>query len=171
MKKSVLFVFGMGDTFFSERSKRCIKRSGDISAKVEKAINSDRNDFFGVVRFNEPSDTFYKVNIADMVKTSRIIDVKLCSNQPFGVNNQISIPDETNDDTVLLNGDHLDHLIRPGEFDIHIAGIDINGIFIPLIKQLLDKGFDVTVYSDAIKPYNRGTIEAIRDSKVRFRKS
>ena len=167
----MLFLFGIGDTFFSERSKRCIKRSSDIAGKVERALSNEKKDFFGVVRFNEPSDTFNKVNVTEGVPSSRIIDVKLCSNDPFGINNQISIPDETNSEEVILNGDQLDHLIKADEYEIHVAGIDINGIFIPLINKLIDRGYDVTVYSDAIKPYNRNTIDEIRNSKVRFRKS
>jgi hypothetical protein len=171
MKKSMLFLFGVGDTFFSDKSRRCIKRAPEIYSKIERAMKNDKNNFYGVVRFNEPSDTFEKVNLSDLVPSERIIDVKLCSNDPFGINNQISIPDIQNHDDLLLNGDQLDFLIRPHEYNLHIAGIDINGIFIQLINDLINKDYNVLVYSDAIKPYNRDTIEAIRNSKVRFRKS
>ena len=167
----MLLLFGIGDTFFSEKSRRCIKRAPDIYTKIEKAIKNDKNHFFGAVRFNEPADTFNQININTLIPTSRIIDVKLCSNTPFGINNQIAIPDISTGEEVLLNGDQLDFLIRPEEFEVHIAGIDINGIFIKLIQQLLAKEYEVIVYSDAIKPYNRNTIDVIRDSKVRFRKS
>ena len=167
----MLFLFGVGDTFFSDKSRRCIKRAPEIYSKIDRAIKSDKNDFFGLVRFNEPPDTFNHVDLGGLIESSRIIDVKLCSNNPFGINNQITLQDTANNQEVLLNGDQLDFVIRPEEFDLHIAGIDINGVFIKLIDELTEKGFNVLIYSDAIKPYNRDTIDAIRNSKVRFRKS
>lgn len=171
MKKTMLFLFGIGDTFLSSKSRRCIRRHDEVIAKVDKAIENGKDGYFGVVRFNEPSDTFVDVNPYAIFPSSRIIDVKLCSNDPFDMNNEIKLFDGTNDAEVVLHGNQLDHVIRPEDFDVHIAGIDINGVFIPLIDKMLAGGFDVTVYSDAIKPYNRSTIDAIRNSKVRFRKS
>ena len=59
-------------------------------------------------------------------------------------------------------------MLRPQDYDIHICGIDINGIFVEAIDQLLDLGFDVTIYSDLIKPFSKKTINHIRNSNVKF---
>jgi hypothetical protein len=168
MKQTMLFLFGIGDTFFHRRSL-------DMSSKLEALLTDPKKEYFGVTRFNKSADIHRDCPIDKILSlptvASRVIDVKLCSNDPFSVNNQISVPDTANDDVKLLDGDQLDHLIPPGKFDIHIAGIDINGIFIPLVKQLKAMGYSVTVYSDIIKPFNKGTIESIQKSKVRFRRS
>lgn len=164
----MLFLFGIGDTFFH-------KRSMDMSKKIESLLLNPKKDYFGVTRFNKSADIHRECPIDKILSmenvASRVIDVKLCSNDPFSINNQISVPDTVNDDVKLLDGNQLDHLIPSDKFDIHIAGIDINGIFIPLVKQLKAMGYNVTVYSDIIKPFNKGTIESIQKSKVRFCRS
>ena len=68
----------------------------------------------------------------------------------------------------LFNGNQFDFIVRPQDYDIHICGIDINGIFVSAIDQLLSLGYHVTIYSDMIKPFSKKTITHIKSSNVKF---
>lgn len=169
MKKSILMLFGVGDVFCDEASHRCIKRGSVIADKAMDILERSKHDFFGVVRVNEPSDTFRKIDVKDKVSNTRVIDVKLCSGSVFDSNNQITVPGIGGDH--VLDGDQLDHILPPEKYDIYIAGIDINGVFIDLMGELQDRGYNATVFSDIIKPFSKATIETIKSSRVRFGKS
>lgn len=165
----MLFVFGVGDNFFADSSQKQIKRSTEIIESVDRLLAS--NEFFGVVRVNELKDTFAEVNPFSAVKpTTRLIDFKLCTDSMFDKYNQIVITGSDKTETVL-DGNQLDYVLPADEYNIYIAGIDINGIFVEFIKQFEKLGYSINVFSDIIKPFNKQTIQAIKDSKARFRKS
>jgi hypothetical protein len=171
MKKAILFTFGIGDTFCSEKSTRVIRRGPAIANQARNLAKSTKYDFFGVVRVNEPLDTFRDINLAKDIPNTRVIDVKLCSNSVFDINNQITIPGVDDSPEVILDGNQLDHIIRADEFEIFIAGIDINGVFVRFMRELEKRGYSATIFSDIIKPFNKNTIEVIKNSKVKFGKS
>lgn len=175
MKKTMLVVFGLGDTFCDTKSHRCIKRGPVLFEQSCKLLQKSKHNFYGVVRVNEPSDTFKEVDIAEHSVMSRVIDVKLCSNSLFDTNNQISVNSSDNTGVtggqMILDGNQLDHVLPPEEYDLCIAGIDINGVFINLMSELEEMGYNVTVFSDIIKPFSKQTIDTIKRSKVRFGKS
>lgn len=102
-----------------------------------------------------------------MLPGTKVINIKLCEDELFHINNEISITDYESD-TLLFNGDQLDFLLRPEEYDIHILGVDINGVFINTINFLIEKGYNVTVYSDSIRPYSKKTILHIKHTGVKF---
>ncbi len=85
----------------------------------------------------------------------------------FHVNNEIAIRDYEGD-TMLFNGNQLDWLLRPQDYEVHILGVDINGVFIDTLNFLVKKGYNITVYSDAIKPYSKKTIMHIKNTGVKF---
>ena len=169
MKKTMLFLFGFGDTFCDTKSHRCIKRGLELVNQSLELLANPKYNFYGVVRVNEPSDTFNTIDIGKHVNPNRLIDVKLCANSLFSNNNQISIPGSGGD--TILDGNQLDFVISPEDFNISIAGIDINGIFINSIDELIDRGFSVNVFSNIIKPFTKSTIDSIKKSKARFGKS
>ena len=179
MKKNILVVFGIGDTFCDEASPRCIKRnkSGPILAKeISGLIDTNSDDFFGFVAVNEPSDTNYKVNALSGVLGSRIIEHKLCSRSLFDTNNQLVVPGQNGESETVLDGSQLDHVLPPEEYKLFVSGIDINGIFNSFIDEASSYGYEVVVYSNAIKPLNKDTINHIvsasknRNKNVSFRK-
>jgi hypothetical protein len=171
MKKAMLFTFGIGDTFCSEKSLRVAKRGPAMAQQVYDLISSNKYNFFGVVRVNDPLDTFKEVNFKKYFPDTKVIDVKLCSGSVFDNNNQVSIPGIGDNPDVVLDGSHLAHVIRAEEYDIYIAGIDINGVFIRFMKELEKSGYTATIFSDIIKPFNKSTIEVIKSSKAKFGKS
>ncbi len=167
MKKIVLFVFGIADGFCSEDSPRFLSNGKEIVNKVKDVLSNTGKKFGGIVYINSPADTFERVNIAKLVPNTKVIDIKLCADQLVHVNNELTITDHEGN-KMLFNGDQLDFIIRPDEYDAHICGIDINGIFIDSIDSLTKLGYDVTVYSDIIKPFSKKTVQHIKNSTCKF---
>ncbi len=178
MKKSVLFVFGIGDSFCHEESPRYIKKGKEgkkLASEIASHINN--NDYFGFVVIHESSDSFEHVKpIPDGKSTgSNVIDVKLCSDTLLDRNNQIVVNGIDNTETVM-DGNQLDFIIPPEDYSVVICGVDIDGIFTTTIDSLSDLGYDVTILSNMIKPLNKGTIEHIvaaskdKNKKIVFRK-
>lgn len=168
MKKNILMLFGIGDVFCSTSSHRSIRRGPDIANKLIRLLSNPKYNFYGVVRVNEPSDTFESVSLKGFSE-ARTVDVKLCSSSVFDVNNQISIP--STDGAAVLDGNQLDFILDPEKYNLYIGGIDINGVFIDLINKVEQLGYTATVFSDSIKPFSKDTISHIKNSKVRFGKS
>ena len=173
VKKNILIVGGFGDTFFHPESHRFIpKRGQEMHDRIMEIVEESRHDFFGVVRLNDTYDQTEKINfdsIEDFPAT-RVIDLKLCSSSVFNINNQITVTGKEGTETVL-DGCQLDHVLPPEEYDIFVAGVDINGIFISLLDEMHRRGYRITVFSDIIKPYNKNTITHIKNSKAKFGKS
>lgn len=167
MKKQILVLVGYGDTFFDQKSRKCIAKSEDFKEKISKAMETGR--YHGVVLVNETSDTFDYINLNGQIKESSIINVKLCSQQIFNKNNELSLWDHEGKEQIVMDGNNLDFLLPPDQFNLSLAGVDINGIFVSFIEEAKSLGYNITVYSDIIKPYNKNTILTIRSSKVKFR--
>ena len=180
MKKNILMVFGIGDTFCDINSPRCIKRGKtgpDLAKHIEKIVKSDKHDYDGYVFIHEPQDTINTTNVLSDVESNKVIGIKLCSSSIFDINNEILIEDIDGDGSVVLNGDQLDHVLRPEDYNLFVAGIDINGVFNTFVKEASVLGYSVTIYSDIIKPFSKDTINNIitavkdRNKDVVFRKS
>lgn len=126
-----------------------------------------RIDFGALICVNSSAETFNVVNPAALVAPTKVIDVKLCTDELFHINNEVSLTDHDGQE-ILLNGNQLDWLFKPADYDVHILGVDINGVFINAIEYLKQKGYNITVYSDVIKPYSKKTIQHIKTSGVKF---
>ena len=182
MKKKILVIFGIGDVFCSESSPRCIRKGKtgpSVVNGIKKLINKNGKDYYGYLIVNEPLDTFNNVNVVSGIKKSKVIKVKLCSRGIFNVNNQLIVTDHDDISEIVLDGDQLDYILRPEDFEIHVVGIDINGIFSSFIHDTLKKKYSVTVFSDMIRAFNKDTITNMiniikdrkRDVELVFRKS
>lgn len=167
MKKQILLLVGYGDIFFDSKSRKCIAKSEDFKEKISKIIETGK--YTGVVLVNETSDTFENVNLDGKINRSSIINVKLCSQQVFNKNNELTLFSTDGLEEIVMDGNNLDFILPPEQYSLSIAGVDINGIFVSLIEEARSLGYNLTVYSDIIKPYNKNTISTIRSSRVKFR--
>ena len=167
MKKIVLFVYGVADGFCSEESPRFLANGKEIVNKVKDILANTGKRFGGLVYINSPADTFEKIDVASFVQGKKVIDLKLCADRLLHVNNELTLQDQDGS-KMLFNGDQLDFIIRPQDYEVHILGIDINGIFIDSIDTLTKLGYDVTVYSDVIKPFSKKTVQHIKQSACKF---
>ena len=104
------------------------------------------------------------------MREQALIDFTLHSESFLHRNNEISVTTQDNEE-LLLDGDQFDFLLRPKDFDVHLCGIDLNGSFKNTIEDLLEKGFHVTVYSDAIRPFTSTSkyINSLNKTTPKFR--
>lgn len=167
MKKVALIAFGIADGYCHTESQRLINNGPELFNKVHSILKDSGSVLGAYVSVNNPADTFRYINFNNIVPQTKIINFKLCSNEFLHLNNEISLTDYSND-TMLFDGNQLDFILPPKDYDIHICGIDINGVFINAINSLIKLGYSVTVYSDAIKPFSKRTILHIKDSDVKF---
>jgi hypothetical protein len=179
MKKNILVTFGIGDTFCDEESPRCIKRgkTGPSLAKEVNNILEDSSDhIWGSINVHESSDTNLKVNPFEKMSPSRVLDLTLCSESVFHTNNMLIVMGSNGQSETVMDGDQFDHVLPPSDYKLFVAGIDINGIFTSFVDEALEMGYEIVVYSNAIKPLNKDTITHIisaskdRNKALSFRK-
>jgi len=167
MKKVALIAFGIADGYCHQSSSRLINIGPELFSRIKETLKNSGKTLGAYVAVNNPADSFDHVNVLGLIPETKIINFKLCINSFLHPNNEITLTDFSGE-KLLFDGDKLDFMLRPQDYDIHICGIDINGIFVEAIDQLLDLGFDVTIYSDLIKPFSKKTINHIRSSNVKF---
>lgn len=164
-KNKLLLVSGVGDTFFSTKSRKQLTYGFELGEKITKHIQNNIDQYYGVINLTTPTEYWSEVQPFSPVKNSRLINVVLNSNKFLDISNEISVKD-TNNESLLFNGNDLDFLLPSKDFEIHIVGVDMNGIYQDIIKTLLDKGYKVYLYSDMIKRY-RETEPFIRSIRNR----
>lgn len=149
-KNIILIVAGVGDFFFSPDSSKPIKNKESLLENLNKIVN--KNNYKAIVNLTTPYETLKDVNIFNNLRPQSVIDFTLHSENFLHKNNEISLTTLENE-KLLQDGDQFDFILRPQEYDIHICGMDLKGSFKNTIEELLDKGYHVTVYSDAIRPF------------------
>ena len=151
-KNKILLVSGVGDTFFSPKSRKHLVYGSELGAKVVNHVASNISDYYGVINLTTPTEYWNDVNPFEPVSDTRLINVVLNSQSLLDISNEISLKNHDGE-SILFNGNELDFLLPPDDFEIHICGVDINGIYKAIIQELLNKGFKVYLYSDMIKRY------------------
>lgn len=167
-KNIILIVAGAGDFFFGSDSTKVIKNKEALLDTLKTLVN--KNNYKSVVNVTTPHDTLDSINIFSQVRKQALIDFTLHSESFLHKNNEISITTH-DDETMLIDGDQFDFVVRPKDYDIHVCGIDLNGSFKNTIEDLLEKGFHVTVYSDAIRPFTSTSkyINSLNKTTPKFR--
>ncbi len=167
-KNIVLIVAGIGDFFFGPESTKSIKNKENLLDNIQSIIN--KNNYKAVVNLTTPHETYNNINPLKDVRSQSVINFTLHSEEFLHKNNEISLTTLDNEE-LLQDGNQFDFLLRPKDFDIHICGIDLNGSFKNTIEELLEKGYHVTVYSDAIRPFTSTSkyISSLNKNTPKFR--
>lgn len=177
MKKNILMIFGIGDTFCHKDSYRFLKAGEKILGDVQNLLKQDKKEYFGYVNVLEYNDSNDKINPLEAVKGSRVIDLKLFNAKPFSKENYFCVKASDGEEVSAFSADSLGFVLSPSDYNIFICGIDINGSFSSAIDYLIEEGFYITVFSDIIKPYSKDTIEYLigkskdKNNHLRFGKS
>ena len=152
MKKNIiLIVAGVGDFFFGKNSYKNINKKEELLNSIETIVEKD--NYKAVVNLTTPHDTLDNINVFKNLRQQSVVTHTLHSEKFLHKNNEIALTSVDNEE-ILLDGDQLDFVLRPQDYDIHICGVDVNGAFKSTIEDLLAAGYHVTVYSDAIRPFN-----------------
>lgn len=151
MKKNVVLILaGVGDFFFGSSSNKTIDKKEKLLNNI-KDIVSQKN-FKAIVDLTTPHETFKEVNVLNDVRPQSVVGFTLHSEEFLHKNNEMTLLSLDNED-LLRNGDDFDFIFPSTDYDVHICGVDINGAFRNTIESLLDRNYQVTVYSDAIRPF------------------
>ena len=150
-KNFVVLVAGIGDTLTSNNSRKKIKNNDTFVEKIEgvlKHLTKDAKNY-AIVDFNYPSDTKKDVNVFEKYPKTKNVGMKIHASNLLDKDNELSITSHDGEE-LLFNGTEFTFLFRPEEYNVYVCGIDLHGIFTPTIKQLLEAGYKVSVFSDAV---------------------
>lgn len=150
-KNKLLIVAGIGDTYFSSDSVRQVSRGVEVADKATKLLKDKLDQYYGVVNLTFSTEYWNKVKPFEPVSPTRLVNFLTTSSSFLNTSNEISLVDSQTKETLLFNGDTFDFLFPEKDFEIHICGLDFNGVFKPVITELLSKGYKVYLYSDMIK--------------------
>lgn len=150
-KNKLLLVSTVDDTFFSPSSRRYIPHKSELSSKIAGHIKTHMDKYYGVVNLAFPTAHYKDINPFESVPKSRLVNIVLNSNSLLNVSNELALPTQTG--PKLFNGNDFDFILPSKDFEIHIVGVDVNGYFKNVIKELLDRDYKVFVYSNMIKRF------------------
>lgn len=150
-KKFVVLVSGIGDTLLSDNSHRKLKNNKTFLPQVESALKhlTDTKKVYALVNMHYPSESFKDVDVFSECKPSRVVSLKINSKSLMDKANELAIKDIEGED-LLFNGNQFSFIFRPEEYDVYILGIDLHGIFTETIKELLNEGYNVRLFSDCL---------------------
>lgn len=168
-KNIILLVSGVADTFFSTSSRKQLVHTNDLDQRISNLITDNKDKIFGYVDLLNPSDQRKTVKIFEGIREQRVVSVRLNSNTLIDSGNELAMVEEDNS-ILRIGSDYFDHILRPQDYEIHICGVDLHGIYKNAIPQLLEKGYKVYLYSDMIKRYKdtEENIKAIRNKNFEY---
>lgn len=167
-KNKILLVSGIADTFFSPHSRRKLEYGFELAEKIQTLVDNTSN-YFGFINLTIPTDKNNDVYVFKNKRTQRVINLTLHSEKLLDVVNEVKLVEEDNS-SLLLNGNQLDYILPSKDFEIHLCGVDINGVYVNFIKELLEKGYVVYLYSDLIKRYRdtENNIKTIKHPNFKY---
>ena len=157
-RNKILLVSGIADTFFSSNSRKQLPYGVELADKVNTLIRNNKDAYAGFVNLLVPTDSNKDINPFTDVRAQKVIKVLLNSNSLLDISNEITVVEEDNS-LMLMHGSDLDFLIPATDsegspnYEIHVCGVDINGVYKSVITELLAKGYRVVLYSDMIKRF------------------
>lgn len=168
-KNIILMVSGVADTFFSASSRRQLVHTNDLDTRIKNLIDTNKDNIFGYVDLLSSSDQRRSVKLFDNVRQQRVVNVRLNGSSLLDPVNEVNITEEDGSN-LLLTGKDLDFVLRPQDYEVHICGVDLHGIYKSTINQLLEKGYKVYLYSDMIKRYKdtEENIKSIRNKNFEY---
>lgn len=170
MKKNrILLVSGIADTFFSPNSKRKLEFGSELADKIEKVVSTS-NLYSGYINLTIPTDHNKDIYaFKNVERQQKVINVVLNSDHLLDIVNEITLL-EHGGSKKLLNGDSLDFVIPPKDYEIHLCGIDINGVYKNFINELLALGYTVYLYSDLLKRYKdtESFIKTVKNNNFKY---
>lgn len=168
-KNIILLVSGVADTFFSTNSHKQLQHTNELDSRIKSLIDQNKDKFFGYIDVLGPKDQRKDVNVFNGIRNQRIVNLRLNSTNLIDHTNELSVVQEDGS-KMQLSGRDLDFVLRPEDYEIHICGVDLHGMYKTVLTELLEKGYNVTLYSDMLKRY-KGTedsIKSIRNRKFEY---
>lgn len=152
MKNIILLVYGVNDFFFAKENNKISKEDQTSFVNhITTIVNNDR--YKGVVNISIPVDTNRKINVFKDRRPQSVSNLTLFSDESLlHVNNELKLRSLDNED-LLFHGNQFDFIFPTADYEIHACGLDVNGILPRSLQELIDVGYEVTLYSGSIKPF------------------
>lgn len=160
MKNIALMLVGAEDSFLSPDSTRQLYDREGLVKSLNDVIQT-RGKYIVDVTTRSRKNT---VSVLEGVRPQSIISYVV--HEEFGDTANELILNTHDGEQLYMNGDQLDFVLPPKNFEIHIAGIDINGIMKSVIDKLLDLGYKVVLYTDAARALSNNHKYAITLNKT-----
>ena len=164
-KDIILVVSGAGDQNFGTDSNKNLRNKEVLVENLKNIVR--KNNYKAIVNLTNAQDTNKSFNLFSNVRPQSVVGMTLLSEEFLNNNNELSIVGR-DEDVTRLDGGQFDFIFPPTQYEVHLCGVDLNGTFKATIDQLLEKGYHVTVYSDAIRPFNSSAkhINALSSERV-----
>lgn len=166
----ILIVAGVGDALCSSNSRKKIRDNEAFVEKIQNVIETlQGKDVNGVVNFHYPTDSFKDVDVFSKVKPTQRVDMRIHTKGFLSKDNELVL-NAHDKESLLFNGSDFSYIFRPQEYEVCICGIDLHGIFVETIEQLLEEGYSVKLFSDAanLLPTTRKYIAGLSKKKFQF---
>lgn len=154
-KNKILLVTGIADTYFSNSSDKKLDYGQELVSKVKDYINVIGNTsvYNCIVNLTNTYDTVKDINVVSNVNNkNKLVHYKMFNPSLFDTWNSFSLL-ENKTETQEYNAKAFDYIFPSKDYEIHICGVDINGFYKDIIKELIKKGYTVYLYSDLIKRF------------------
>lgn len=154
----ILLVSGIADTFFSPNSRKQLPYGVELAEKISNHIKQNKDNYAGFINLIVPTDSNKDIHPLVNIRSQKVLKILLNTDKLLDISNEITVIEEDGS-PLLLNGNDLDFLLPALDndglpnYEFHICGVDINGVYKSFINELLTKGYKVYLYSDMIKRF------------------
>lgn len=160
MKNIILLTLSVNDFFFHKENPKINKEDQEkFISQMETIVTNPK--YTGVVNISIPADSNRHVNVFKNRKPSSVSKLVLYTDESLlHGNNELTILTSDQNEELVYHASHFDFIFPPKDYEIHVCGLDVNGLMVPSIKELLNLGYTVKLYSGSIKPF-RNTYKQI----------
>lgn len=162
-RKSVLIVSMLNDQTTNPSGPKAIPNANKSLEKLQTAFASGNIKHNAVIAVDYSGSKNSKWSSGKLIPNSKVIKVELQSDNWFGKENLMHIPESTGEDTTVQYFDNIDFLLPTHEYDLTFAGIDFFGTMSASMKELASRGYRIRYYSDCSHFYGRNRKEELAE--------
>ena len=162
-RKSVLVVSMLNDQTTNHENPKAIPNADKSLEKLQTSLAAGNIKHDAVITVDYSGSKNSKWSSGKLVPNNKVIKVELQSDNWFGKENLMRIPESTGDDVVAQHFNNIDFLLPTSEYDLTFAGIDFFGTMSASMKELAARGYRIRYYSDCSHFYGRNRKEELAE--------
>lgn len=152
MKNIILLTLGVNDFFFHKHNTKLSKEDQKAFVDhIESIVSNEK--YLGVVNVTIPVDTNKHVNVFKNRRPQSVSRLNLFSDSNLlNAKNELKLT-SLDMEQIALDANQFDFIFPTKDYEIHVCGLDVNGLMVPIVQDLLNVGYTVKLYSGSIKPF------------------
>lgn len=162
-RKSVLVVSMLNDQTTNPENPKAIPNADKSLEKLQTSLAAGNIKHDAVITVDYSGSKNSKWSSGNLVPNNKVIKVELQSDNWFGKENLMRIPESAGDDVVVQHFNNIDFLLPTSEYDLTFAGIDFFGTMSASMKELAARGYRIRYYSDCSHFYGRNRKEELAE--------